>query len=293
VDTLLDRVLVIGATGQLGRELVAVFGDRHLLAPARADLDVEEPDAVLAALRRFRPTLVVNATAYHHVERCEAYPGRAFSVNALAVDRLAGASALAGAAFATFSTDYVFDGTARRPYREDDAANPLSAYGASKLAGEHLTRRHGERHFIVRTSGLYGRSPSSVKGYTFIDRVLSAAHAGTPVRVVDDITFSPSYAPDVAEGFRRIVERGTFGTYHLTNEGATTWYDFAAAAFALSGLTPDFEAVSSTAFPTSVRRPAYSALAGDALASEGIAPMRTWREALAAYLVQRSVVPSE
>lgn len=288
METLLDRVAVIGAAGQLGRELVAALSDCRVFAPPRGDLDVEEPDAVITALTRFRPTLVVNTTAYHHVERCEAYPARAFAVNALAVDRLAGACALAGAAFATFSTDYVFDGAARVPYRETDAANPLCAYGASKLAGEHLTRRHGERHFIVRTSGLYGRRPSSVKGYTFIDRILSQAAAGTAVRVVDDITFSPSYAPDVAQGFRRIVERGTFGTYHLTNEGATTWYDFAAAALAMSGLTPDLEAVSSAAFPSNVRRPAFSALAHDALARAGISPMRTWREGLAAYLAQRS-----
>jgi dTDP-4-dehydrorhamnose reductase len=287
VESLLDRILLIGATGQLGRELSVAFADCRVLAPAHADLDVEDPEAVVAVLGRFRPTLVVNATAYHHVERCETYPQRAFAVNALAVDRLAAACALAGAAFATFSTDYVFDGEARTPYREEDAANPLSAYGASKLAGEHLTRRHGERHFIVRTSGLYGDRPSSVKGYTFVDRVLVQAESGQKVRVVDDITFSPSYAPDVAAGFRRIADRGTFGTYHVTNAGAATWYDFASAAFAFAGLRADVEPVTSAQFPSAVRRPRYSALAHAAMSREGIAPTRPWRAALAAYVEQR------
>ncbi|MEO6990440.1 MAG: dTDP-4-dehydrorhamnose reductase [Candidatus Baltobacteraceae bacterium] len=288
MENLTERILLVGAAGQLGRELAAVFADTRVFAPPRADLDVEVESAVANALRAVRPTLVVNTAAYHHVERCEAYPERAFAVNAMAVDRLACACTLVGAAFATFSTDYVFDGTATRPYREDDATGPLCAYGASKLAGEHLTRRHGERHFIVRTSGLYGRAPSSVKGYTFVDRILAQAEANERIRVVDDITFSPSYARDVARGFRRIVERAGFGTYHLTNGGATTWHGFATTAIALRGLNPtDFQPVSQADFPSTVRRPPYSALEGAALVTAGIEPMPPWEDGLRDYIAAR------
>jgi len=287
VENLLERVLVIGGAGQLGRELVARLAGPSLRAPSRTDLDLEHADAVLAALRRQRPTLVINTAAYHHVERCEAYPDRAFAVNALAVDRLAAACALVGAAVATFSTDYVFDGAAAAPYREGDAVGPLSAYGASKVAGEHLVRRHGDRHFIVRTSGLYGSAPSSVKGYTFIDRALRQAEAGEPVRVVDDITFSPSYAPHVADAFLELVRRGAFGTYHVTDAGAVTWHGFAAAAFELRGLDEGPIAVASSAFPSGVRRPAYSALAHDGIARAGLPAMPGWRDGLAEYLRAR------
>jgi dTDP-4-dehydrorhamnose reductase len=284
VGSLLDRVLIVGGAGQLGRYLQTSLAGGDLIAPARDALDLEDPDAVGAALGRFRPTLVVNAAAYHHVERCEERPERAFAVNALAVDRLASACALAGAALVTFSTDYVFDGEASEPYAETAPANPLNAYGASKLAGEHLTRRHGPRHFIVRTSGLYGSANSSAKGPTFIARILAQAEAGQPLRVVDDVTFSPSYAPDVAAGLRRIVDREAYGTYHLANAGATTWHAFAATALELAGVRADLSAVPSSAFPSVARRPRYSALRSDALA----APLRDWREALADYVTSRA-----
>jgi dTDP-4-dehydrorhamnose reductase len=287
VGGLLERVLVIGGSGQLGREIVAALDDHSVSAPAHADLDIEHGEAVLAALERVRPTLLINCAAYHHVDRCEAYPERAFAVNALAVDRVAAACALAGAAFLTFSTDYVFDGTARTPYREDDRANPLSAYGASKLAGEQLVRRHGERHFIVRTSGVYGRIGSSVKGYTFIDRVLRQAEAGEMVRVVDDVTFSPSYAPHVAAAARVLVEREAFGTYHITDAGETTWHGFASEAFALRGLAVRPTPVSSSAFPMVARRPRYSALAHEGIARAGLPVMPSWRDGLVEYLRNR------
>jgi dTDP-4-dehydrorhamnose reductase len=286
VETLLERVLLVGGSGQIGREIAAALGG-VATAPSHAELDLEQHAAVEAAVAAVRPTLVVNAAAYHHVDRCEEHPERAFAVNALAVDHLAGACARHGAAFATFSTDYVFDGAAREPYREGDQANPLSAYGASKLAGEHLVRRHGERHIIVRTSGVYGRVPSSSKGYTFIDRVLQQAEAGEPVRVVADVTFSPSYAPHVAAAFLELARRGAFGTYHVTNAGATTWHGFAAAAFAARGLPPP-DPVPQSTFPTIARRPMYSALAHEALAKAGLPPMPPWKDALHEYLATRA-----
>jgi dTDP-4-dehydrorhamnose reductase len=284
---LLDRVLLIGGSGQIGTELRAVLPAGSLQAPPREQLDVENVDSVIAALRAYRPTLVVNTSAFHNTEICERMPERAFAVNALAVDRLAGICAASGAAFATFSTDYVFDGAGSRPYREDDPTGPLSAYAVSKLAGEHLTRRHGPRHFIIRTSAVYGRSGSTVKGYTFIDRVLTQAVEGRALKIVNDITFSPSYARDVAQTFRAIIEDGDFGTYHVTNAGSCTWYEFATEAFRIAGLAPEVEPVPAAAFPSLVVRPAYSVLAPAALERAGIVPAPEWRDALRRYVTER------
>lgn len=285
---LFERILIIGGAGQLGTELRRILAEYRPIAPPRRNLDLESPDSILTALSRHRPTLVLNAAAYHHVELCELHPERAFAVNAHGVNRLAAACALLGAALLTVSTDYVFDGRAGRAYREDDRPNPLSAYGTSKLAGKQLAARHGGRLFIARTSGLYGAGGSSVKGYTFIDKVLGQAERNEPVRVVNDVVFSPSYALDVAQSIVQILKAGRPGCYHVTNGGACTWYDFAREAFRLRGLSPDLEAVSYESFETVVDRPRYSALENTALAALGIAPPRHWREGLADYLRVRA-----
>ena len=287
MPNLLDRVLIVGGSGQVGSELQRALAGGIVFAPPRAQLDVEHRDSVLSALESLRPTLVVNTSAFHNTEQCERFPERAFSVNALAVDRLAGACSLAGAAFMTFSTDYVFDGLASRPYREDDPTNPQSVYGASKVAGEQLVKRHGERFFIVRTSGVYGGKSSSAKGLSFIERIIKQAEAGEPIRVVDDITFSPSYSRDLADGVRRIIERAPFGTYHLANGGATTWYEFAREALRFLHLEADIRAVPSSDFPSIVRRPKYSALEPQALERAGLERVAPWQDALARYLSAR------
>jgi dTDP-4-dehydrorhamnose reductase len=285
---LLERVVIVGGAGQLGTELCRVLSADPPVVPDRRALDLEDADSILTLLRHRRPTLVINAAAYHHVELCEVHPERAFGVNALGVDRLAAACALVGAALVTVSTDYVFDGNAGRPYREDDPANPLSAYGASKLAGEQLARRHGERLFVVRTSGLYGLAGSANKGYTFIEKVLAQAERGEEVRVVDDMIFSPSYAAHVAEAIVRIARAGRFGLYHVTNAGACSWHEFAREAFRLCGLDAELTAIKYDGFGSAVRRPRYSALEHAALAEAGLPAMPHWHDGLAEYLRARS-----
>jgi len=287
VRGLLERVFVIGGAGQLGSEICSALRDVPLVAPERGQFDLEDPAAVEAALARERPTLVVNAAAFHNVERCEREPERAFAVNATALGRLAEACARNGAALATFSTDYVFDGALRRPYRESDAPNPLNAYGRSKLAGEELVRGALAEHIIVRTSGLYGTIPSRVKGYTFVDVMLRKGAAGEAVRVVDDIRFSPSYAPHVASALRALAERRAFGTFHVSNGGDASWYDMTVAAFELAGIATKPKPVSSDEFPSEVARPAYSVFAHEAIRAAGLTPMAHWRMALAEYIAAR------
>jgi dTDP-4-dehydrorhamnose reductase len=283
-----DRIAILGASGQLGGALVSAYGDRPLLLPAHRDLDIEDGDALAAFLAAERPAALINCTAFHNVDECERTPERAFAVNALAVDRAAKLCAAAGTLFATISTDYVFDGTLGRPYSERDAPNPLSAYGTSKLAGELLVRRHGDAHFIFRLSGVYSASGTSNKGYTFIERVLQQAERGEPLRIVRNMTFSPTYAPHAARVIREAIDGRAVGTHHVTNAGATTWYDFAAAAFAASGLAPQVESLMYDGYGSAVKRPLYSALVSTTLASAGIAPMPPWEDGLHEYLRGRA-----
>ncbi len=282
------RVAIAGGTGQLGTALREAFADRDPIAPSHAEVPFEDTAAVEALLERARPDVLINCTAFHHVDTCEREPERAFALNALAVDRAAAACAARGIAFATVSTDYVFDGTLGRAYRETDAVRPLTAYGASKAAGEFLTRRHGERHYVVRTSGLFGTIAGSNKGYTLIDKVLQQAERGEPTRMVADMVFSPSYAPHVARAFRDLIDAEAFGTHHLTNAGACTWYEFVRTAFAKAGLgDAPLEPVPYAAMNNPTRRPMYSALESTTLARAGIVPLPRWDESLDDFLAAR------
>jgi len=281
------RVLIVGASGQLGRELMKVFADVDAVGVDHGLVDIERPGAFATALQRHAPDLVINTAAFHNVELCETQPERAFAVNALAVDRCAAECALANVAFAHVSTDYIFDGEAHEPYDEGAPARPLNAYGVSKYAGELLIERSTQRRYVFRTSGLYGIAGSSTKGYTFIERILEQAAAGKSLRVVDDVTFSPSYARHVAESMRRIVETERYGTYHVTNAGASTWYEFAKEALRRANISADVTAVTQATFPSLARRPQYSALAHNAMGRLGMPAAPAWQDGLDAYLAER------
>lgn len=281
------RVVVIGASGQLGSDLMTAFTAHETIGVDHKMFDIEVPAAISKLLSRYEPDLVINTAAFHNVELCETRPDRAFAVNALAVGELAAQCANSGAIFAHISTDYVFDGNATRPYREEDAARPLSSYGISKYAGEMMLWRSCERGFVFRTSGLYGLRGSSTKGYTFIERILAQAEEKKPLRVVTDITFSPSYTSHVASAICRIVERGVFGTYHVTNNGACTWYEFAAETLHQAGFDIPIERVTSAIYPTLARRPTYSALEHAALHDAGVTPIESWPAGIRAYLAER------
>jgi dTDP-4-dehydrorhamnose reductase len=204
------------------------------------------------------------------------------------VDRAAQACAQRGVTFATVSTDYVFDGTRCAAYREDDAPNPLTAYGASKLAGELLVRRHGPRHYIFRTSGVFGTAGTSNKGYTLIEKVLQQAERGEMTRMVSDMVFSPSYAPHVARAMTDVFDAEAFGTHHVTNAGACSWYDFVKAAFAKAGLADaPLEPITYASFGNPTKRPMYSPLENTTFATLGVAPLPHWGVALDDFLAAR------
>jgi dTDP-4-dehydrorhamnose reductase len=277
------KVLLIGGSGQLGREIAQRWTSDEIVAPSHSEMPVEETSAINAAIERARPDIVVNCAAFHNVDVCEKEPDRAFAINALAVDATAALCEKHAIVFATISTDYVFDGDRERPYTENDCPQPISAYGASKRAGESLVLRREMKAFVVRTCGVYGKFFSKSKGYTFIDRIINQARSGEPIRVVNDVVASPTYAGHLAQALRALVETNAYGLYHACNAGPVSWYDFAAKALDLAGLSARIEPISASQWKTPARRPAFSALANDKLQSVGIS-MPRWDEGVAAYL---------
>lgn len=282
------RVLLLGGSGQLGGEIRRLWTGVEIIAPAHAALDITDRTAVAAAIASHRPDAVVNCAAFHNVERCEAQPEQAFAANTLAVNAIAQACAEHGAAFVTFSTDYVFDGELGRPYTEGDRPNPLSAYGASKYAGELLVLRLQTRAYVIRTCGVYAVRPSASKGHTFIDRVIAQARAGEPVRVVRDQTVSPTYAPHLAQGVLALVQsEAPPGVYHMVNEGAVTWYDYASEALRIAGVEYAIEPISYKDWNSPVRRPAFSALENARLHQIRIS-LPSWAQGISAYMRDRA-----
>lgn len=282
-------ILLIGARGQLGRDLVATGREagHSILTRTHAELDVRDAAALERAVGEERPEAVISTAAFHHVETCERQPEEAFATNAFGALNLARACQRHGAMLMHFSTDYVFDGQQRTPYQETDRPRPLNAYGMSKLAGEYLLAANCQRHFIVRTTGLYGVAGSAGKGGNFVETMLKKAAAGEAIRVVHDQVLTPTYTVDLAAAAIELLASERFGLYHGTNEGQCSWFEFAAQIFALAGLRPDLKPVDSATFASSVRRPAYSVLAKEGLRAAGLAPMPPWEEALARYLQSR------
>jgi dTDP-4-dehydrorhamnose reductase len=187
-----------------------------------------------------------------------------------------------------FSTDYVFDGARRAPYTERDTPNPLSVYGATKLAGERVARERCERALVIRVSGLYGIARSSGKGGTnFVETMLRVAAQGRPLRVVSDQVLTPSYTLDVARTIWRVVDAGHVGLCHVTSSGETSWYDFAREIFRLEELSPSLASVTSAEYGARARRPPFSVLAHETLRALGIDEPRPWGDALATYLGER------
>lgn len=275
------RALVVGSLGQLGRELVSQLGGEVAWAGDRAELDITRPEAVSTVVARARPDVVFNATAYNKVDGAETEPAVAFEVNALGPRLLALAAREANALVVHVSTDYVFDGAATRPYREEDCPRPLGVYGISKLSGEQLVAASGCEHLVLRTSGLIGRRGSEQKGGSFVERILTQARAGKPLRVVADQVFAPTGASDLAAAAIALARKGARGLVHVTNDETCTWHDLATAALELAGLDVPVERIRAADLGLPARRPAYSVLDTARYRSLGLPPLRPWREALA------------
>ncbi|MGA3351568.1 MAG: dTDP-4-dehydrorhamnose reductase [Acidimicrobiales bacterium] len=280
------RVFVTGVTGQLGTEIVADLRRRaaervrgpalEVIAPEEDDLDICDRDALLAAIGTVQPEVIIHPAAWTAVDACEGNPDRAYSVNTLGTRHIAEAARLVGAHVCYLSTDYVFDGTSARPYLEWDDPNPLSVYGRSKLGGE---RELDDGHTIVRTAWVNGRF-----GANMVKTVLRLAAAGEPLRFVNDQRGSPTSAADLAS---RVVDLslGRYpGIFHVTNQGSTTWYEFARLVVSASGGDPArVEPITTSELdpPRPAPRPANSVLDNAALRLSGWSLLPSWDQAIA------------
>jgi dTDP-4-dehydrorhamnose reductase len=279
------RVLLIGGSGQLGTAIRREWSDCEIVAPPRADLELQDRVRLREAVARVRPDVLVNAAAFHDVDRCEDEPQRAFEINALAVGAAAAVAREHDALFVTISTDYVFDGAAVQPYAEDCATRPLSVYGVSKLAGELLVRSCESHAFVVRTCGLYGPATERHK-QPFIERVLTRAAGDPPLGVVADVIASPTFAGDLARAIRRLIESESYGLYHAADVGPVSWYDFAREAIAQAGAAVGVEPISAAQRHARAVRPRFSALENEKLRGLGI-EMPSWRDGITRYLQVR------
>ncbi len=291
-------IWLVGNKGMLGTEVEALL--RRAGAPYFAtdrEMDITNPGIPRAFLKKrdiLRLDWIVNCAGYTAVDQAEDEPEKAFSLNVEGPRNLAKAARDTGASLLHISTDYIFNGEKTGDYVEDDPPAPMSVYGKSKLEGEKAVREEWEKHFIVRTAWLYGRN-----GKNFVDTMLRLFREKKRVKVVDDQRGNPTYARDLAEAITAIVTRDSrkFGTYHFTNEGRTSWFDFARAIFdaaiplGLADPGVDVKPVPTQEYPTKAARPKNSCLSKDRIRRElGIDP-RDWRDALQNYLEEKAGKP--
>ena len=270
------KILIAGASGQLGICLVHALRAHDLIPLGHSEFDITRLSHVHEVLARERPDLLINAAAFTDVDGAELV-GRsdAYEVNARGPRNLAFEAADLGIPIVHVSTDYVFDGKQRRPYHEDDDTNPLSIYGASKLAGERAVIRLNPKHYIVRTAWLYWES-----GKGFLPSMCSNA-TKPELRVADDQFGSPTYAPHLADAIARLIETDAFGTYHLAGSGGTSRWQFVTEAFRLLGVSTRVTPVSHHEFPAPAIRPAYSVLT---TVREPRIALPPWQEGVAEFV---------
>lgn len=277
------RVVVTGASGQLGHDLVEVLNLKHEVFPFDLDLDITDAGAVESKIDELKPAVVVNAAAFTNVDGCELEPEKAFRVNEEGAKNVGLACRKAGAIMVHISTDYVFDGTKAQPYTEDDIPNPINMYGKSKLAGEEHVRSLLTSYYIVRTSWLFGKH-----GKNFVKTIVAMADEKGELAVVGDQVGSPTYSLDLARKISELIESGRFGLYNVTNSGACSWFEFAKAILSSSGRAHvRVSEITSEQIDQPARRPANSVLKNTNLERQGFKLLRHYSEALDEFFTER------
>lgn len=285
----MQRILVIGARGMLGRDLVEELRSSWAGGPAPTweiigwdleEIDIREEIQTIEAVEKVRPEIVINVAAYTDVDGCEGEPERAFAVNAEGMKHLALGARKSRAKVVYLSTDYVFDGSKSEPYQEDDPPQPINVYGFSKLQGERYVQTLTEDGLIIRTQWLFGRY-----GKNFVASVLRQAEEKRVLSIVDDQIGSPTYTVDLSKGISALIRQRASGVFHVTNGGICSWYTFGEAVLKWSGrwdvrVVP----ISTQELARPARRPLYSALSGERLRREAGISLRSWQEALREHL---------
>ncbi|WP_413200029.1 dTDP-4-dehydrorhamnose reductase [Nostoc piscinale] len=262
-----DSILLLGSNGQVGQELQKILTLQHkIIASARPEIDLTQPDSLRQIIRDIQPKIIINAAAYTAVDKAETEPELATAVNATAAEIIAQETKKLGSFLINISTDYVFDGQQSQPYKETDATNPVNIYGKTKLAGEIAITQTTPHHIILRTAWVYGSFGKS----NFVKTMLRLGKERPEIKVVTDQIGSPTWARDIAGVIAQIIPQLTpeiAGTYHYTNSGVISWYDFAVAileeaqqiGFPLT--VQNIVPITTAEYPTLARRPAYAVLA--------------------------------
>jgi len=276
------KVLITGANGQLGREVAStLLHDDVVFAYSRFELDVTNEEQVNFVFNEVKPDVIVHCAAYTAVDLAESNQEDAFMVNAQGTKYVAQAARQVGAKVCYISTDYVFDGKGTSPYNEHDTPNPQTVYGKSKLLGEQFIQQHLSEYYIVRTSWLFGKY-----GNNFVKTVLKVGKNQGKLQVVNDQFGSPTYTTDLAAFLNELIRTDWFGTYHVSNSGSCTWYEFAKEIFANSKISVELTPCKTAEFPRPAPRPAYSVLAHTALQANGFRELPEWQDALKRFLAE-------
>ena len=280
------KIAIIGSTGQLGSDLIKTLENEHeVIGLAHKDIEITDYDSCLT-LKEHRPEININTAAFHKADQCEEEPLKTFNVNAIGAKNVAVISKEMEATAVFMSTDYVFDGSKNEPYTEEDTPFPINTYGISKLAGEHYTRQN-PKHYIIRIASVFGVAGASGKGGNFVETMIKKAKKNESITVVDDMWMSPTYTKDAASILKKLIElQLPYGTYHATNSGYCSWYQFAEGIFQITGLNPVLTPIKTEQLNVKAKRPRFSALKSTKLSQYNI-ETREWKEALHAYLVEK------
>jgi len=275
------KIIILGGKGQLGSEFYNFLKDKEeVYSFSHEELDVLNYELLYKKFREIKPDVVINCSAYTKVDKAEEEKEECIRVNAIGAKNVSYASYKIGAKVIYFSTDYLFDGNKNTPYTELDEPKPLSTYGLSKLYGEKLTREHNPNHLILRVSWLYG-----IHGKNFVKTIINLAKEKKKLTIVNDQKGSPTYAYDVVRQTYELIKQDKVGTYHASNHGETTWYEFAKKIVEILKIKDvEIVPVKTEEYPSIAKRPKYSTLENFLLKLEKIDMMREWELALEDFL---------
>lgn len=278
------RVLVTGAEGQLGRDVVHVFNTVSNIVVSglgRQELDITDFNQCKKVINLIRPDVIIHCAAYTAVDKAESDEDQAYAVNTLGTRNLAVAAESIGSKVCYISTDYVFDGRSDKPYKEYDVVNPINVYGKTKQAGETMVISFSHRYFIVRTSWVFG-----LHGNNFVKTMLKLAEERDHIKVVDDQKGSPTFTEDLAEFIYELIQTDKYGIYHASNSGSCSWYEFAKTIIEEKKLGTAIIPCATEDFPRPAPRPRFTVMDHLSIRANGFKELRPWKEALSEFLIK-------
>ena len=274
------KILITGKTGQLGYDLYELLKDKEeVVATGREEFEITNIDSTHKFIKEYLPDIVIHCAAYTKVDDCEKNIDLAYNANAIGAGNIASVCSDINAKMVYISTDYVFDGTKDKPYNEFDTPNPLNIYGKSKLAGENIVKEILDKHYIVRTSWLYG-----INGNNFVKTMLRLSKYKNMLKIVNDQHGIPTFTRDLAEGLYFLIKTDAYGTYHMTNSGETTWYEFAKKIFEITNVNINVEPITTEEYNALALRPKYSVLNNYVLKLRFNYELRNWEDGLKSYI---------